>query len=257
MRPLKQGQHGDDVRAFQSAMNRRLRARDLGGFAVKEDGQVGARTLRSARKAAWALGALSSTYEAIPAHGIPVGVVRMVRNPGRRTRDQLGRAEARMSHLRALRAKRRAEAKRASSGRLVVVRKCLQAAENYRRNPGAYHYLAGGRANLVYLEPTPRDWRSDCSQFASSVQHDAGLPDLGPNGPLWVNTVIMAAHLERTDHPLPGDFGMYGSPRMPHHVEVYLGAAGGPGHEFVGHGSPPIDSLTPGRPDYYLRNPAA
>jgi hypothetical protein len=83
------------------------------------------------------------------------------------------------------------------------------------------------------------------------VQDDAELPALGPNGPLWVNTVIMAAHLEQTDHPLPGDFGMYGSRAAPHHVEVYLGGAGGPGHEFVGHGSPPIDSLTPGRPDFY------
>jgi hypothetical protein len=62
----------------------------------------------------------------------------------------------------------------------------------------------------------------------------------------------MASFLEQTDTPVPGDFGMYGSRTAPHHVETYCAL---PGREFIGHGSPPIDSLTPGRPDFYLRNP--
>jgi hypothetical protein len=62
----------------------------------------------------------------------------------------------------------------------------------------------------------------------------------------------MASFLEQTDTPVPGDFGMYGSRTAPHHVEPYCAL---PGREFIGHGSPPIDSLTPGRPDFYLRNP--
>ena len=256
LRELKKGQHGDIVKALQRSINKRLTSRDLGGYTVKVDGKVGERTLRAARKAAWVLGALPQTYNGITKHDvIPVGVFRMIRNPGKRTPEQVRRGKRRLSKLRKMRRHQAQVARQASSRRLLVVRNCLRAAANYRANPGAYHYLAGGVANLMYLTPSPRNFRSDCSQFASSVQHDSGLPDLGPNGPLWVNTVIMAQHLQSTGAPKPGDFGMYGSRSAPHHVEVYLGAAGGPGHEFVGHGSPPIDSLTPGRPSYYLSNP--
>lgn len=252
---LHHGARSDEARSFKAAMNRRLRARGLQGLCVPETPVVDIDTLISARKAAWALGALKTTYVAVTAERtIPVGVQRLVRNPGLRNDDQKARGKARIStmlHDRAERHKRQ----RPSEGRLLVVRNCLIAAQHYQVNPRAYHYFAGGIANLIYLQPTPRSYRSDCSQFASSVQHDAGLPDLGPNGPLWVNTVIMAAHLKVTDHPAPADFGMYGSRTAPHHVEVYCGALGGPGREFVGHGSPPIDSLTPGRPDFYLENP--
>lgn len=254
---LHRGARSDRARALQAATNRRLRARDLDGMVVQEDGIVGKATLLAVRKAAWALGALKTTYEAITANGeIPVGVQRMILNPGDRSDDQKDRAKARISQMRHDRTKR-AHMLDVSQARLHVVHNVLVAAANYRAQPGNYHYLAGGKPNLIYLRPTPRDWRSDCSQFASSVQHDAGLSDLGPNGPLWVNTTIMAAHLELTDNPLPADFGMYGPRNEPHHVEVFCGSAGGPGHEFVGHGSPPIDSLTPGRPDFYLRNPLA
>jgi hypothetical protein len=47
----------------------------------------------------------------------------------------------------------------------------------------------------------------------------------------------------------PGMLGMYGSRTAPHHVEIFCG------DKFIGHGSPPIDSLTPGEPDYYLDFP--
>jgi hypothetical protein len=162
--------------------------------------------------------------------------------------------------------KKREEAEdRTDGSRLLVVRQCLLAHRNYRRNPGAYHYLAGGIANLIYLEPSPRTYRSDCSQFAASVQHGGKAPDIGPNGPMWVNTWIMDDYLQVTDRPNAADFGMYGPRGNPHHVEVYLGSAGAKlapsvglpagDYEFVGHGSPPIDTATPGRPDYYLKNP--
>jgi hypothetical protein len=253
---LKKGDRGAVVNSLQHSINARLNARGLSGYNVKTDGHVGDRTLNGARKAAWILGALPDTYNGITKNDvIPVGVFRMIRNPGKRTPEQIKRGKRRLSHLRKLRRDRNKAAHAASSGRLLVVKHCLQAAANYRSAPGAYHYLAGGIANLIYLKPSPNNFRSDCSQFASSVQHDSKLPDLGPNGPLWVSTFVMAQHLDTADHPMPGDFGMYGPRSAPHHVEVYLGAAGGAGHEFVGHGSPPIDSLTPGRPDFYLKNP--
>jgi hypothetical protein len=180
----------------------------------------------------------------------------MILNPGNRTQQQKDTGAARIAAMRKERGDR-AKAEAASSGsRKKFVDNALQAGRNYQARPGAYHYLAGGIANLIYLTPSPLNYRSDCSQFASSVQKDSGLPDLGPNGPLWVNTDVMDNHLQVTTSPKPGDFGMYGRHHGgTHHVECYLGSLGGPGHEFMGHGSPPIDSMTPGRPDFYLANP--
>ena len=212
---LHRGAKSDAARALQAATNRRLRARDIHELVVQEDGLVGNRTLAAVRKAAWALGAQSSTYEAILRTGeIPVGVQRMILNPGKRTPGQQAIARARMSQLRADRQKRAKEHDELDPGRKKFVELAFQAADNYARNPGAYHYLAGGVANLIFLEPSPRHFRSDCSQFASSVQDAAGLPALGPNGPLWVSTYVMADYLTETDKPQPGDFGLYG----PRHV---------------------------------------
>lgn len=254
--PIHKGHSSELCRAVQAAATRRLRARELGRYAPTVDGTCGAETVEACAKAAWALGARMDTISAVRRKGeIPVGVIAMILNPGRRTPEQMARGKARIASMRAARVERDRQERGLADGRLHVVKLCLLAAHNYAANPGAYHYLAGGKANLVFLKATPRDWRSDCSQFASAVQNEAGLPALGKDGPLWVNTWAMDAHLQHTTSPLPGDFGMYGPPGNPHHVEVYLGAAGGPGHEFVGHGSPPIDSLTPGRPTYYLKNP--
>lgn len=249
---LHKGAKSDAARALQAATNRRLRARDLNSVVVHEDGLVGDKTLEAVRKAAWALGAQSSTYERITRTGtISIGVQRMIRNPGHRTPGQQAIARARMSQMRRDRAERSRD-HGLNPARKKFVSLALEAASNYTKRPSEYHYLAGGVANLVFLEPSARTMRSDCSQFASSVQEAAGLPPLGPYGPLWVSTYVMAAYLESTVNPEPGDFGMYGARREPFHVECYCAL---PGREFIGHGSPPIDSLTPGRPDFYLKNP--
>jgi hypothetical protein len=126
----------------------------------------------------------------------------------------------------------------------------MQAAANYRQNPRAYHYLAGGVANLIFLRPSPRNYRSDCSQFAASVYKAAGLPSPASVPHEWASTYTMVksphAKVTTREHRKPGDLGMYGSLSAPHHVEIWCG------NKFIGHGSPPIDSLTPGEPDYYL-----
>lgn len=134
-----------------------------------------------------------------------------------------------------------------STPRDRIVAVAEQAARNYRANPGAYHYLAGGRANTVVLSPTPRDWRSDCSQFAVNVFRLAGVPCPGSGTYLYSNTISIAAGGRVTQNPRPGALGMYGSRRYPHHVEVYVGNG-----RHIGHGTQPIDSKTPGRPSYYL-----
>lgn len=254
--PIHLGGRSELCRRVQGAARRRLRTRDLGRYAPVVDGDCGKQTIDACAKTTWALGLPLSVVNRIRERGeVSVDVIAVILSPGKRTADQKSIGKARIAHMRHEREKRAKEAAGVSEGRLKVVRLCLLAASNYAANPSAWHYLAGGKANLVFLKPTPRDWRSDCSQFASAVQAEAGLPDLGPNGPLWVNTWAMDAHLERTSKPLPADFGMYGPPGNPHHVEVFLGAAGGPGHAYVGHGSPPVDSLTPGLPTYFLRNP--
>lgn len=244
--PLRRGDRGERVRQLQAATNRRLRARALDDYTIDEDGSLDVKAIAGVAKAAWALGAMRTTLAQLDNGDVPLGVERMIRNPGRRQAAQKDRARKRMKHMRAARKRRAAEA-RTAGPRARIVQEALKAAANYRANPGAYHYLAGGRQNAVYLQPTPRDWRSDCSQFVAAVYKGAGLPSPASVPHEQASTYTMAPHGRRTTTPKPGDCGFYGNP--PHHVELYCGV---PGQEFIGHGSPPIDSGTPGRPDYYV-----
>jgi cell wall-associated NlpC family hydrolase len=95
----------------------------------------------------------------------------------------------------------------------------------------AYHYFAGGKPNAVCLEPTPRDWRSDCSQFVAAVYKQAGLPSPSTGPHEGAATSNIDPHGRVTTQPKPGDLGMYGTHRgSTHHVELYCGA---PGQEFI------------------------
>lgn len=245
------GAHGDTVRALQAATNRRLRSRGLGGYAVKEDGHAGAKTLVAVRKAAWALGALQSTLDKVSkSKAIPVGVQQIIRNPGRRNAQQQARGKARIADMRKRRKARAKAASTVSAKRQAVVAQAKRAAANYARRPGQYHYLAGGVPNTIIMAPTPRSWRSDCSQFAVNVYREAGVACPGSGTYMYSNTLsIEGRGAKVTTHPKPGDLGMYGPHGRTHHVEVYVGE---PGRMFIGHGSPPMDSLTPGLPDFYL-----
>ena len=70
----------------------------------------------------------------------------------------------------AARKRRAAVAAQAGSARKRVVQVAQQAAAGYRARPGAYHYLAGGKANAgVPASRRRSDWRSDCSQFVAAV----------------------------------------------------------------------------------------
>ena len=124
-----------------------------------------------------------------------------------------------------------------------------QAADNYRPQPGAYHYLAGGGRTGV---PRADAERLPLGLLAVRVRGYKEPPACRPrpNGPLRVSHLRRCQGPRQTDQPQPGDFGMYGRHAgSPHHVEIYCAL---PGQEFIGHGSAPIDSATPGRPDYYL-----
>jgi cell wall-associated NlpC family hydrolase len=250
MQVLHRGAKSDAARALQAATNRRLKRRGLSDLALDEDGIVGARTMAAVTTAAWALGAQKATIAKMDGGEIPIGVQRMIRNPGRRTDEQKALGKKRVAHMIAMRKKRAAAVSASGSARKRVVELAQKAAANYRANAGAYHYLAGGKANAEFLKPTPKDWRSDCSQFVAAVYKAAGLPSPATVAHEFASTFSIDPKGKVTTSPRPGDLGMYGvHGGTTHHVELYCGL---PGQEFIGHGSPPIDSQTPGRPNYYL-----
>jgi cell wall-associated NlpC family hydrolase len=250
MQVLHRGAKSDAARALQAATNRRLQRRGLAEIALDEDGIVGAKTMAAVTAAAWALGARRETIAKMDKGEIPIGVQRMIRNPGRRTDGQKALGKKRVAHMLAERKKRAAAVSAAGSARKRVVELAQKAAANYRANPGAYHYLAGGVANSEFLKPTPKGWRSDCSQFVAAVYKAAGLPSPATVAHEFASTFSIDPKGKVTTNPKPGDLGMYGvHGGKTHHVELYCGV---PGQEFIGHGSPPIDSQTPGRPNYYL-----
>jgi hypothetical protein len=254
---LHKGGRSESARALQAATNRRLRARDLESMTVKEDGLVDTDTLLAVRKAAWALGAMTSTCDAVVRTGeIPVGVQRMILNPGSRNDKQGERGKKRVAAMRELRKKRAEQAAAAGAQRRAVVAAAKKAAANCRKNPGAYHYLMKTEtANTIIMRPTPSTYRSDCSQFAVNVYREAGIKDCPGTGTyLYSGTATIAKGGTIVKHPRPGDLAMYAhsmsDPRgTTHHVEVYIGE---PGCMFIGHGSAPIDSVIPGQPDFYL-----
>jgi hypothetical protein len=135
MQVLRHGARSEAARELQGATNRRLRSRGLEALAVAEDGVVGARTLESVRRIAWALGARNETCEAIARdREIPVGVQRMIRNPGRRSDEQKSRGSARMSRLRT---ERRHRAAQGRSSRSRAVNAFLAKVGAKERPPGS------------------------------------------------------------------------------------------------------------------------
>ncbi len=135
---------GSDIRALQSAANRRLKARGLGRYAVEVDSVVGAKTIRAVRKAAWALGARRHTLRQlknrVSTRVISIGVQRMIRYPGRRLPVQRARGASRLRELKRARARRKA------------------GVTSFSRDWSAKHFhcydrRAGGGGKLLYRMP--------------------------------------------------------------------------------------------------------
>lgn len=259
MRDLNAHDKGKDVKRLQQAINTRLSTRSAPHQTVKVDGDFGPKTRQAMAYACYLLGMNSAVITSNIKHGsISPAEQNFVLHPGKRNdaQKQLGRKRV-ARHRQALK-KAEEQSHKASAKRKAIVDAWKQAAHNYRQNPGAYHYLAGGIANTEIMKPTPSNWRSDCSMFVASGYKDAGVES--PAAPLdhqWAatSTIVKSPHARITDNPKPGDLGMYGdrtgplASRYTHHVEGYVGE---PDCKFIGHGSPPIDSLTPGEPDFYV-----
>jgi hypothetical protein len=84
---------GADVERLQQALNQRLKAR--GFTTIDVDGDYGADTASAVRRVGYMLGALEPTLD----KGAPVGLQRMIIDPGSRTKAQLGRAAQRAKEL--------------------------------------------------------------------------------------------------------------------------------------------------------------
>lgn len=92
----------------------------------------------------------------------------------------------------------------------------------------------------------PRGARSDCSQWWLSMFWSAGLPDpTGHNYTGGFTGTIGASGRQVASPGTPAGAGLYGSGSF-HHVEMSLG-----GGHFIGHGSPPVDAVTPGWPNVF------
>lgn len=251
---LHQGAKSDQARRLAIAMNDRFEQRSLADRKVHvfEGPMTLTADLHAAAiTCAWALGAADTTIARMRREKIvPAGVNRMIRSPGSRNDTQRALGARRIANMRAQRKRREREASQVSSKRRAVCDAAKRAAANYRKNPGAYHYLAGGVPNIVIMRPTPSHWRSDCSQFGVNCYREAGVENCPGSGTfMFSNTISVENGGRVTQSPRPGDFGMYGSHGRTHHMEVYIGEVG---CEFIGHGTQRIDSTTPGRPDFYL-----
>jgi hypothetical protein len=244
---------GAAITRLQKAINTRLSKRGAASRRIKVDGQWGPKSRKALLLAANLLGAPQTMLDNIKTGVIGPRIQKFILSPGLRTAEEKKWGTQRTAKFKKAERKRAREHARANAKRKAICEHAKQAAANYRKNPGAYHYLAGGVANLIYLKPSPSNFRSDCSQFGAAVYDDCGLPSPASVPAQWASTFTMvkcpqARFVEKKDRK-PGMLGMYGSRTAPHHVEIYIGE---PDIEFIGHGSQPIDSLTPGQPDYYL-----
>jgi N-acetylmuramoyl-L-alanine amidase len=143
---LNHGSRSEQARMVSVAVSKRLKARDLDEYAVPERDVVSMDLLVAARKAAWALGARSDTYEAITRErAIPVGVSRMILNPGSRTAEQKDTGLRRIAQMRAER--QQSERPRIITAAQIGLKfQYIWGAKGtiYR---GAGHYTAGHRAD--------------------------------------------------------------------------------------------------------------
>ena len=89
---------GTDIKAFQADLNDRMQRWGI-DLRIEEDGVYGPATRTMARRVLRGLGVVPAAYE----HGITPELRSLIRNPARRTSQQLTRARANRAWLRALR----------------------------------------------------------------------------------------------------------------------------------------------------------
>ncbi len=101
-------------------------------------------------------------------------------------------------------------------------------------------YSQSGAWTVNYgITGEPRGYRSDCSQWVTSMYHSAGLPDPNRKGYSggFTGTLAEGGRYVTRAQVKPGDLLMVGRPPF-HHVELIVNARTG---ATIGHGTAPID----------------
>ena len=146
---LTLGGKSDQARALAAAMNRRFETRSLKDRQVRvSDGPMTCdrALLDAAITCAWALGASRATLDAMQRDScVPVGVARMIRNPGLRTPEQKELGQRRIANMRKQRAARPSAPKLITAAQLGLSFQDVFGAKG-EVTRGAGHYTAGNRA---------------------------------------------------------------------------------------------------------------
>lgn len=146
---LNHGAKSEQARMVSVAVGKRLVARDLAAFKPEVDDTVSLELLVACRKAAWALGARSETYEAITVkREIPIGVSQMILNPGSRKQKQKQTGLERVAQMRKERKEREKQGKRPriiTAGQVGLNFQYVFGSKGSIIR-GAGHYTAGPRA---------------------------------------------------------------------------------------------------------------
>lgn len=126
----------------------------------------------------------------------------------------------------------------------------LAAVEAHAEGRRKSFYSQAGAWTVAYaITGEPRGYRSDCSQWVTSVFKSAGLGDPNGNDYKGGYTGTLANRGRQVSFEeakrTPGALGFYGSYPF-HHVEMSLGDG-----RWAGHGSPPVDTVTPGLPNHF------
>jgi hypothetical protein len=221
---------GKDVRELQRAINVICGWRGWPLIAV--DGECGRQTIARGRNAAVSIGIL------LKAPGLSIYAQHLIRHPGQRTPAQKKRAkrwkDAQPKHP-------EVKDNKVMGGGSLREKICAAAEAAYHHwakyhdrfysQPGAWTVERG-------ITGEPHGYRSDCSQFVTSLYWSAGAPDPNGNSYRGGYTGTLGGHGRYIARSAlkPGDLILYGSAPH-HHVELYTG----PGDRTIGHGSPPVD----------------
>ena len=184
---LRLGGKSDQARALAAAINRRFETRSLQDRQVKV--AAGPMTLNrelldAAVTCAWALGASPATLKAMQHNNnVPVGVARMIRNPGLRTADQKALGQKRIANMRRQRKERPSAPKMITAAHLGLSFQDVFGGKGPITR-GAGHYTAGHRiANAAALgKEMQSDHRFHAGKGWGGLSYEAMVADDGTIG---------------------------------------------------------------------------
>jgi hypothetical protein len=224
-------QTGPDVKAVQRAINVICGWPSRGWPLIAVDGECGHQTIQIGRQAAMSIGIH------LKAPGLSIYAQHLLCHPGQRTPQQKKRAKAwKLSHAHPQVNGNKVTGGHSDRDRIVMAAEAAyhhwaKFHDRFYSQPGAWTVEHG-------ITGEPHGFRSDCSQWVTSIYWSAGAPDPNGNDFKGGYTGTLASHCNRVKlvDLLPGDLVLYGTPPY-HHVELFTG----PGNRTIGHGSPPVD----------------